>query len=201
MKPANQTKGMELCSDALRGGSSPEPVCGFFVLLRRGFFFMLRAKTMRLKRRKGVTIVECVILMVVLGISMWAILSTAVWSAELRAFAKEEINARILASSWFEVFESVDPEPQPPLPPFDMNDTAAYVAKVLDPNASGNPLSGFAIQGYRVLAEETANTEGVRSVRLTLRWGRGSKRENPYVLVRRINARSSETVSDDRVGG
>jgi hypothetical protein len=162
---------------------------------------MLHTKTMKLKRREGVTIVECVILMVILGVPLWAILATAIWSSELRVFAKEEINARILASSWFEVFESINPEPLPPLPPFNINDTAAYVARVLDPNASGNPFTGFMVQGYRVLAEEIANTEGVRSVQLTLRWGQGSKRGTPYVLVRRINARSSETVSDDRVGG
>jgi type II secretory pathway pseudopilin PulG len=155
----------------------------------------------RLRRRKGVTIVECVILMIILGIVLWAIISTAAWSTELRVFAKEEINARILASSWFEVFESVNPEPLPPLPPFNMNDTAAYVAQVLDPTASGNPLTGFMIQGYRVLAEENSNTDGVRTVKLTLRWGQGSKRENPLVLERKINAKSSETVSDDRVGG
>jgi hypothetical protein len=51
------------------------------------------------------------------------------------------------------------------------------------------------------LAEEVSETDGVRTVRLTLRWGPASKRTEPFVLLRRINAESSETVSDDRVGG
>jgi hypothetical protein len=147
------------------------------------------------------SMVECLILMIVLGISLWAILSTAVWSTELRVFAKEEINARILASSWFEVFESVNPEPLPPLPPFNMDDTAAYVAHILDPGTSGTASSGFLIQGYRVRAEEVSAIDGVRRARLTLRWGQGSKRKSLLVIDRKINAKSSETVSDDRVGG
>jgi hypothetical protein len=168
---------------------------------KEGSFFMLHTKRMRFRRREGVSIVECLILMIVLGITLWAILSTAAWSTELRVFAKQEIDARILASSWFEVFESVDPEPKPPHPPFNLDDTAAYVAEFLDPNTSGTAATGFMIHGYRVLAEEVDNDDGVRTVRLTLRWGPGAKRKNPFALVRRINAKSSETVSDDRVGG
>jgi hypothetical protein len=137
--------------------------------------------------------------MIVLGITLWSLLATAVWVTELRVFAKEEINARILASSWFEVFESVNPEPTPPLA-FNMDTAATYVAHFLDSKISGNPITGFMIQGYRVLAEEVTELGGVRTVRLTLRWSSASKRVTPFVLVRRINAKSSETVSDDRVG-
>lgn len=159
---------------------------------------MFRVKNNRFRRRrKGVTIVEVLILMMVLGISIWAIMSTATWSTELQAATRSNINARILASSWFEVFESINPKPLPPEPPFNMQTAAAQVAQILDPDATGSYASGFSIQGFKVIATEMSTVDGVRSVNLSIEQGMGVA---PFSIQKRVNSRSSETVSDDRRG-
>jgi hypothetical protein len=143
-------------------------------------------------------IVEVIILMIVLGIALWGIMSTVAWSTELQTFARISIDARILASSWFEVFESVNPEPLDAS--FTMQSASDYVAEVLYPGGN-KAYPNYVIHGFRVNVNETSLANGVRSVRLRILAGGDVKRKNPIVVSRQINARSSETVSDDRWGG
>jgi Tfp pilus assembly protein PilV len=153
------------------------------------------------------SMVEAIILMLVLGISIWAIMSTAVWSTQLHNFARNDLNARMLAASWFEVFECIDPEPEDLS--FTMASATNTVAKILDPSATGsytNP-NGFTIQGFRVIVDDPAtNTtmgptpvNGVRTVKLKIKTRHTGLED--FTIEKRINAKSSKTVPDDRYGG
>ena len=149
-------------------------------------------------KHKGLGIVECIILMIVLGISLWSIMSTVAWSTELQTFARNALDARILASSWFEVFESVNPEPVDSS--FTMQSASDFVAGFLDGNYSGT-YPNYTINSFRVFVNEVTSADGVRSVELRVDAAGDVKRKKPLVLLRQINARSGETVSDDRWGG
>lgn len=148
--------------------------------------------------RKGVSIVETLLLIVVLLIAVWAVMSTAAWSTELQSNARGNIGMRIFASNWFSMLESLDPSVA-----FDAR--AIEVARSLDPNYSGDFYAGFTIGGYRVKPEilDSAPTgkanRGVQFISLTVS-SSGSK-GMPFSFVKRVNRYSSETVSDDKVGG
>ena len=153
---------------------------------------------MKTRRRKGISIIESIILMIVLGIALWAIMTTIAWSTELQTFGRQNMDIQILATSWFEVFESVNPEPFDAT--FTMANAANRVAQFLDANSTRN-WPNYTIRGYRVHVtgdEYMMAPNGVRTVELSIQ-GDGTRR--PVVVSRRINARSSETVSDDRLGG
>ena len=152
-------------------------------------------------RRKGVSIVESLIILVVLGISLWAIMTTIAWSTDLQTFSRQHIDMQILATSWFEIFESVNPEPFDD--DFTMATASNRVALFLD-TGSVRTWPNYVIHGYRVNVsgdESGMAPNGVRTVTLRLESAGGARSKKPVIVSRKINARSSETVSDDRWGG
>ena len=139
-----------------------------------------------MSRRKGMSIVEGLILMVVLAIAIWAIMSTAIWTTQLQTSSRGDIGVRTLATSWFEVFESINPEGM------DFDDAKARVVATLE--GSGDYISGFKVE-----AKEISVSGGVRTVELRL--SQPASKKAPVTIRRRVNSMSHETVSDDRVGG
>lgn len=147
---------------------------------------MLRVKKNRFRRRrKGVTVVEVVILMVVLAISIWAIMSTAIWATDLQSFNRQYIGANILVSSWFEAAESI--------PPDDFESDFDAAAELVLKRLGG---SGGYLEGFSITPVDVSSGDGARTVRLTLTT---QGKNAPYVITRSLNLMSVETVSDDRV--
>jgi hypothetical protein len=156
---------------------------------------MLVFSRIKNSRRKGVSLVEGILLMLILGITIWAIMSAAVWSVEIQAFARSSIDTRILVSSCYEVFEAHDPKD-----PAFMKNALEVAAKTLDPR----PLSArkkndfrYDIQGFIVEASSDAGAEGARNINLTIHMPQSAKAKAPLVIKRQVNTMSNETVSDD----
>ncbi|MDR2523599.1 MAG: hypothetical protein LBC93_07890 [Synergistaceae bacterium] len=145
--------------------------------------------------RKGVSIVEGILLMLILGITLWAIMSTAAWSVEIQAFTRRSIDMRVLVSGCFEIFEAHDPKD-----PAFMKNSLETAAKILDPRpVSGRKKSDYKydIQGFVVEASADAGAEGARNISLTVHVPEVSKTKAPLVIRRQVNTMSNETVSDD----
>lgn len=142
------------------------------------------------RRRKGMSIVECVILMVVLGIAIWAIMSTAVWSTELQTFTRANMGLFIAANNWFEAAEAVPPGS------FDVSaPTADFTAAQERVIALLGGVEQFPYSAD-VSRLETAN--GINTLQLTLSLG-GSSRNVPLVVSRDINRYSNATAPDNAV--
>ncbi|MDR2179222.1 MAG: hypothetical protein LBP21_02840 [Synergistaceae bacterium] len=61
-------------------------------------------------RHKGISMAECIILVLVVAITMGAILQTIAWSVGLQTFSREDIGVHIFANNWFEALESLHPD-------------------------------------------------------------------------------------------
>ena len=136
-------------------------------------------------RRKGLSIVECVILMIVLGISIWAVMSTALWTVEMETFARAETDARLLGASMFEHFEAV--------PPSSFEDHFSEALEKVIHEMGGNS-STSTIHGYHYKVVELSSENGVRVLELTLTPQNSKKTKITW--ERHINGFSHETVED-----
>ena len=150
-------------------------------------------------RHRGMSITEVLIAMIVLGVVLWAIMTTVATSTELQISARSNMNARMLANSWFGVFECIDPEEPDPLPPAGtfMRESANYVAGILDASYTGI-YPNYVIKGYavRVAGDDYgATTNGVRNVTLDIQI---TGTRGVLSFTRMINAISHETVRDGR---
>lgn len=146
--------------------------------------FRIDFKKMLRRRRKGVSVVESMILMVVLGISIWAIMSTVLWASEMQSFSRQDIGARIVAASWFETADSIPPVSFDS----DFSDAIKIVLKQL--GGKNDVLWGFSIKPVLI-----STLNGAREIRLTIET---SGKNAPFVITRSLNQISVETVSDDR---
>ena len=135
------------------------------------------------RRRRGISMIECLILMVVLGISIWAVMAALVWSMDLQTFSRHDIGSYMYASNWFEALESLPPGT---LAASDFNDAVVAVKNLL---GTGN--------AYRIEATRTGPSSGVYTVELKI-FSTSSMRP-PFVVSRDINEFSNETVPDDKV--
>jgi len=148
------------------------------------------------KRRKGISIVECIILMVVLGLTIGAIFTTMAWAQKSYAFGKQDKESRELFFSWVQSFESLwrpnheDSDPK-------IEDAVEAVAIKMN----GTYYGGVSRIGvYTVTATDRTPASEVRK-RLVLEITiRTAGRRDPWVrLNRSFNWFSNETVSDDVV--
>ncbi len=151
---------------------------------------MTRQKRLRKKRRKGFSFVECIILMLILAITLWAIMRTALWSEQFGISTQGDIGAYMLASNWFEVFET--------LPPADVKsdfDAAKErVAAILrNPGEGKQTIRGFTVEAISLGTPDAVQSAGAREIQLTLH----GPQKMPLVMVKTINAVSAETVSDN----
>jgi hypothetical protein len=155
---------------------------------------------LRKTRRKGMSITENLILMVVLGITFGAIFTTLVWAQKTRVHSMLDRESRELLFSWVQAFESFFPPDGPDL------------GTVADAVAAGSRATGR-LGGVTIADTADAHTGRIGHFALTATptilplpyYGRinlqivitSGGRHTPWVdLVRRFNRFSSETVSD-----
>jgi len=126
--------------------------------------------------------------MVVLMITIGAIFTTMQWGATSYAFAKEDVERRLLVFNWCQAFESFYPGVTK-----NVNEAFARTTAFLGGAWDGDRgLAGF--KTGRIFISEQPAPPGVVLVRL--RAPRGN-RSAEFVFERRFNEHSSETVSDD----
>ncbi|MDR1874793.1 MAG: hypothetical protein LBQ90_07275 [Synergistaceae bacterium] len=143
--------------------------------------------------RHGVGIVECIILLIVLGISLAAVLTTMGWGSRSYAFAREDLDQRLLLFGWFQAFESIYPG---------LENNVADASRETTEFLGGTwnaALKEGRFRAGRIQVQEVASTEGVVRLKVKIFRNRGGVEE--FDLDRRFNIFSSETVSDDVIGG
>ncbi|MDR1621253.1 MAG: hypothetical protein LBS00_02635 [Synergistaceae bacterium] len=136
------------------------------------------------RARKGFTIVECVLSMLILGVSIWAVLYSAIGASNLGAFSRDELKAHSVAAGLFETLEAMPPAS------FNADFDEAVREAIAAMGGSGNSL-----RGYRVDVGNIASGNGVRLVQLTLSTPSGSKKA-PFVVRKPVNNFSEKTVDD-----
>ena len=136
----------------------------------------------KVRRRQGMTIVEVVILMVVLGLSIWAVMSTAIWASQVQASTRQDMGMRVFASSWFEIAESL------PAVSFDSGNFTGTIASVIQ------KVKGQADTPFNIEAFLDRSARGAHTIRLVLSPG-GKKSSVTY--TRGVNSISHETVLND----
>jgi hypothetical protein len=140
-------------------------------------------------------IVECILLIIILGISVAAMLTTMGWGSRSFTFAKEDLDNRVFLFNWFQTFESF-------YPGIASNfidacaQTTAYVGGSWDAISAVAPARGDVIfKGLRFEVRETSNGGGVLVMSVKVYPSQNTKSE--FAFDRRFNGFSSETVSDD----
>jgi hypothetical protein len=136
-------------------------------------------------RHRGVSVVECLILIIVLGVILAAVMTTTIWAKSLQAFVRADMRESILTSSWFEIFES--------LPAFDVeadNETLDASRQFVAERLGGNR---DYIAGFRVKAYKSPIKGGVREIILTL--DQLEQKDPAYVAKRFFSDASHATVS------
>jgi hypothetical protein len=144
--------------------------------------------------RPGIGIIECLILIVILGVSIAAILSTMEWGSRSYAFAREDLDRRVLLFNWFQAFESFYPGIA--------NDFADACEQTTDflggqwrATSLSPPTGEVVVKGMRFQVRETANGGGIMIMNVTVYPSQRERSE--LVFSKRFNVFSSETVSDD----
>ncbi|MDR1048999.1 MAG: hypothetical protein LBL51_04520 [Synergistaceae bacterium] len=147
--------------------------------------------TPRAKKRKGMSITESIILIVVVGITFGALFTVMSWSTKGYAFSKQDNGSRELLFSWIQTFESLWPGTYGV---GGVDDAIEAAAKLL----GGTCKDGEArIGGFTLTAENAGLSDGILELHVTIRAIDSEK--NLVDLTRSYNAFSNETVSDDTV--
>jgi Tfp pilus assembly protein PilV len=80
-------------------------------LQRQEAIFVWRlVKSLKKNQRRGVSIVECLILMIILAVTIGAIMETVAWSMHLQTSSRENMGAYLFINNWFETLESFTSE-------------------------------------------------------------------------------------------
>lgn len=159
------------------------------------------------RRRKGVSLVEAMILILVLALTMGAMFATMAWASRTHAFGRQGTESRQVLFAWLQTFESVWP-PNNLWPPFDPNDPVpappppGTIIQRADEQIVivGNMLgtwdapSGRALIGsYTVQAVPAAQAgDGLMTLAITVRAGN----RELVTLNRSFNIFSSDAVMD-----
>ena len=138
--------------------------------------------------RKGLGIVECLILIIVLVVSFSAMLATLSWGSRSYAFSRAQLESRMLLSCWAETLEAIFPDViQEP------EDAFEHVAKVM--GGTWNAVAKTAIvHGTKLTAEVLSNVDGILKVGVKIERG-----EKDFESNKIFNMYSSATVPDDGV--
>lgn len=142
-------------------------------------------------RRKGVSIIESVILMIVLGITLAGLLSVLEWGSKSYVFAQTDIKRKALLANWGEAFETVYPDRI--ADPFN---ALGYTASLLGGTWSSFDKT-FTVQAMQFKIEGMTSTDGILSMDIKISDG-GSKRYTRSSVS--FNMYSNEVASDDKIG-
>jgi hypothetical protein len=135
------------------------------------------------------SIVECLILMIVVGVTFGAIFSTMGWATKSYAFGKQDKESRELLFSWVQTFESLWPNAYS-----DENYAIEAVSKMLGGTWTG---SEARIGGFILTVVNRGFVDGRLELDIAIRTGDSKK--NLVNVRRNYNSFSNETVSDDAV--
>ena len=151
------------------------------------------------RTRPGIGIVECIILMVVLGITIMAILATMGWANRSYAFAKEDLDRRTTIFNWIQAFESFFPPPGYNAPGTVAHALSACIDATNYLGGSWNAANMEAtLKGTRLrVRSEPSITNGVLVMELRAYQPGGASAQ--VTFTKHFNCFSSETVSDDFV--
>jgi len=149
-------------------------------------------------RRKGASLVESLILIIVVVISLGAIFASINFGLRTYSFGRQDLESRKLLFTWYQTFESVWPPPGhqiTPKPGPGALATAAQGQIEVVANMLGAWHNGRAIiRGYSVQAEPAVvAATGVLNVTITIRSG---ERVLVDSIVRTFNTFSGDTVGD-----
>ena len=176
-------------------------------------------------KRKGVSLVESLILIIVLLVTMGAIFATMVESQRSYAFHKQDRESREVLFAWVQAFESIWPPDDPAIPAQDREDPEypswewfdewqAYwranwrtllgrqVEKAGGELGEWDPVGNVArINGFVVRVEPATDLNvlnGRIDLSIDIRAGAGGRNApSPVNILRSFNIYSSDTVSDD----
>ena len=138
----------------------------------------------KLRVRKGFTLLECFLLIVILGISIWAILSSAIGISNLGMFSREELKAYSVAVGLLDTLEAMPPAS------FDADFNGTVREAIIAMGGNGNHF-----RGYGLIVDDVASSDGVRLIQVTLSPPTGSKKA-PLVIRKSLNRLSEKTVDD-----
>jgi type II secretory pathway pseudopilin PulG len=133
--------------------------------------------------RGGFSLIDCLILLLILGLALGAITSTLFWASDLGNFSRATLGMRTVASSVFEALESIPPAT------LDSNFNSAF-ANVIQSLGGGSGRLG----GYAIAATAQPAVNGAREVTMTI--SQPTSKKAKYTLKRFINSFSENTADD-----
>ncbi|NLL36006.1 MAG: type II secretion system protein [Fretibacterium sp.] len=141
--------------------------------------------------RRAFALVETLILIVIVGVALVALSETVVWSLKVRAASHADIDAYLLAQSWFETLEHNSPS--------DLTKNFDACVQMAGVALGGKFQSGeMWIRGMRFDAKRDLHeAEGFLRVTLTVRKPRVGDVMATASFSRNINLFSTETVPDN----
>lgn len=131
--------------------------------------------------RKGFSIIESLILIVILSLTIAGILEVSAYTTRMQLAARQGIDSQLAAASWFAALES--------FPPAAIRDT---------PNtafASADEIIGSAAADYIRNRSVAPEANGAIVVSVQVRMSQG----NNQLVSKTYNAYGNDTVSDDKV--
>ncbi|MDR1874798.1 MAG: hypothetical protein LBQ90_07300 [Synergistaceae bacterium] len=146
----------------------------------------LKTGFLQRSRRRGISIVECLILMVVVAIAIGAIMQTVAWSMNLQVTSRENMGAYLFVNNWFETLESLEPS----------SIDAGNFSSAGDIRAAVQARMGKKPPyRYEVTRGPTNLSGGVYTVRLEV-WPSSTKARS-LVVSRDVNRFSTKTAPDN----
>ena len=146
-------------------------------------------------KRKGVSLIEVIILLIVLGVTLGAVFTTMAWGSKSYIFNKQDKESRELLFSWAQTFESLWPTDETNSNDASSltstaNEQAQETTRRLGGNVTGTRMR---IKGYDIAARPTATNNGKIDLLITI----STDQKAVVNLTRSYNIYTTETVSDD----
>jgi hypothetical protein len=142
--------------------------------------------------RRGVGIVECIILMVILGISVAAIMTTMGWASRTYAFSKDDLDRRTLLFNWCQAFESFFPGVTD-----DIDNACRRTTEFLGGSWDTSTKRADFKRAHFTVTSTSATTVAVAELEIKMYRQAGGTADVSF--LRHFNRISSETVSDDSI--
>jgi hypothetical protein len=141
-------------------------------------------------KSRGMSIVECLILMVILMVAVRALFTELAWSTQTYSSAKQGLMAQELFFSWVQTFESLWPN-------FYSDPVDAFKETTTVMNGTWDAASQLGhIGGFTVSIVEKGRSDGALKLGIRIDSGKNSA-ENFMEMDRNYNFFSNEAVSDD----
>ena len=143
------------------------------------------------KTRRGMTLVEAIIALLVVFIVIMAVLMTIATSAQMIAHSREDLGGTTLAANLFEILEAQDPNKL--LTPSGFMEVLERTVESFYANYTPkNPAMEYDAAGYHIAAIHSVPEDGIAEVGFIITKDGSPKSAMRYRKI--INTRSNETV-------